>query len=163
MTRELIQEMMSVLKHSDPADRTSVTAAAAQSDINEPLENLTQAIIALTAQIQSLENQFIMAQTARAQSFEDQVVTGLSARIMQALEDRITALVGASSDSQAPVEPLAQMVQCEGNDGALSNSQGMVTAKLTVVLAADFIQQTRMNVAHPRFLGKNPRLAPKVE
>ncbi|KAI4108904.1 MAG: hypothetical protein LQ339_002022 [Xanthoria mediterranea] len=115
--------MMSVLKHSDPADRTSVTAAAAQSDINEPLENLTQAIIALTAQIQSLENQFIMAQTARAQSFEDQVVTGLSARIMQALEDRITALVGASSDSQAPVEPLAQMVQCEGNDGALSNSQ----------------------------------------
>lgn len=76
MTRELIQEMMSVLKHSDPVDRTSVTAAA-QSDVNEPLENLTQAIIALSAQIQSLENHIVMAQTARAQSFEDQVVTGL--------------------------------------------------------------------------------------
>ncbi|KAI4220868.1 MAG: hypothetical protein L6R36_007304 [Xanthoria steineri] len=114
---------MSVLKHTDPVHRTSVKAAPAQSNVNEPLENLTQAIIALTAQIQSLENQLIMAQTARAQSFEDQVVTGLSTRIMQAVEDRITALVGASSDSQAPVEPLAQMVHCEGEDGALSNSQ----------------------------------------
>lgn len=153
---------MSVLKHTDPVHRTSVKAAPAQSNVNEPLENLTQAIIALTAQIQSLENQLIMAQTARAQSFEDQVVTGLSTRIMQAVEDRITALVGASSDSQAPVEPLAQMVHCEGEDGALSNSQGMVTAKFTVVPAADFTQQTRMNVARPRFPGKNPKLAPKV-
>ncbi len=154
--------MMSVIKHTDPVARTNVTAAA-QSDVKEPLEKLTQAIIALTAQIQSLENHFIMAQTARIQTFDDQTVKGLSARIMQAVEDQITTRLGASSDPQAPVEPLAQMVQCEGNDGALSNSQGIVTAKLTVVLAADFIQQTRWNVARPRFLGKNPKLAPKVE
>ena len=82
---------------------------------------------------------------------------------MQAVEDRITALVGASSNSQAPVEPLAQMVQCEENAGALSKSQGMMTDNSTVVLAADFIQQMRWNVARPRFLGKIPKLAPKLE
>ncbi|CAL8581678.1 hypothetical protein XPA_007364 [Xanthoria parietina] len=114
--------MMSFIKHTDPVARTNVTAAA-QSDVKEPLEKLTQAIIALTAQIQSLENHFIMAQTARIQTFDDQTVKGLSARIMQAVEDQITTRLGASSDPQAPVEPLAQMVQCEGNDGALSNSQ----------------------------------------
>lgn len=112
---------MSVLEHSNPADRKNATPVA-QNDVNEALGKLTQVIMGLPAWIQAIKDHH--------------------SALIQAIKGQLTRLVGAVSDSKAPVKPVAEMVQDEESSGALSNSQG-TTTDISTELPADISLHSR--------------------